>query len=80
MTASFNTSVLSSSASAAKQNKKGCRSSKSNNYQVEVVDFDGDFYDFQVEAASFSEASAKAESAAHDMCLIVNYLNIYLNN
>lgn len=76
MTATFNTSVLSSpTASGCQTGKKGYRSRELNNYKVEVVDFDGLTEDYEVEAASHAEAAEKAEELAYGMQ--VNYMNIY---
>ena len=79
MTAVFNTSSLNSMAGTTRQSgKKGYRSCELNNYMVEVVDFDGATEEFNVEAASHSEAAEKAEELAYGMQ--VSYMNIYKYN
>ena len=63
MTASYNISFLGSPEQAeSRASKKGYRSSKYNNYMVEVVDFDNESHTFEVDARSEAEAS---EQAAH---------------
>ena len=53
MTASFNISFLGSPEQAeSRASKKGYRSSKYNNYMVEVVDFDNESHTFEVDARS----------------------------
>ena len=79
MTASFNTSFLSSSANAASRvGKKGYRSSKSNNsYIVDVFDFDNEIHTFEVEASTASEASEQAADMAMSVGVQVSYCNVY---
>ena len=58
MTASYNISFLGSPEHAESQEgKKGYRSSRYNNYMVEVVDFDNESHTFEVDARSEAEAS-----------------------
>ena len=74
----FNTSFVSSPAFAASRtDKKVASSSKSNNYLVEVVDFDNEVSTYEVEAESASEASEQAESLALSQGLQVSYCNVY---
>lgn len=71
----FNTSFLSSSAIAASRvGKKVSGSSKYNNYQVDVYDFDNEISTFEVEAESASEASAQAENLAMSQGVQVSWL------
>ena len=65
MTASFNISFLGSPEQAESQkSKKGYRSSRYNNYMVEVVDFDNEVSTFEVDARSEQEASEQAQALA----------------
>ena len=74
----FNTSFLSSPAFAASRaSKKVASSSKSNNYLVEVVDFDNEVSTYEVEAESASEASEQAEEIAMSAGVQVSYCNVY---
>ena len=74
----FNTSFLSSPALAASRvGKKVSSSSKSNNYLVEVVDFDNEVSTYEVEAHTASEASEQAESLALSQGVQVSYCNVY---
>lgn len=74
----FNTSFFSSPASAASRaDKKVASSSKSNNYIVDVFDFDNEIFTFDVEAESASEASEQAESLALSQGVQVSYCNVY---
>ena len=74
----FNTSFVSSPAFAASRaDKKVASSSKSNNYFVEVVDFDNEVSRFEVEAESESEASEQAEEIAMSAGVQVSYCNVY---
>ena len=74
----FNTSFLSSSAFAASRVcKEVSNSSKSNNYLVEVVDFDYEVSTYEVEAVSASEASEQAESLAMSQGVQVSYCNVF---
>ena len=74
----FNTSFLSSPAFAASRaSKKVASSSKSNNYLVDVYDFDNEVSRFEVEAESASEASEAAEEIALSAGVQVSYCNVY---
>ena len=75
----FNTSFFSSSTDAAsREGKKGCRSSKSNNYVVDIVDFDNDYHTYEVEAHTAEEASEIAEARAMSAGVQVSYCNVYI--
>ena len=74
----FNTSILSSSAFAASRVcKEVSSSSKSNNYLVQVVDFDNEVSTYEVEAVSASEASEQAADMAMAAGVQVSYCNVY---
>ena len=74
----FNTSFVSSPAFAASRaGKKVASSFKSNNYLVEVVDFDNEVSTYEVEAMSASEASEQAEEIAMSAGVQVSYCNVY---
>lgn len=74
----FNTSFLTSPAFAASRaSKKVANSSKSNNYLVDVYDFDNEVSRFEVEAESASEASEAAEEIALFAGVQVSYCNVY---
>ena len=74
----FNTSFLSSPAFAASRvGKKVSSSSKSNNYLVQVVDFDNEVSTYEVEAESASEASEQAADMAMSAGVQVSYCNVY---
>ena len=74
----FNTSFLTSPAFAASHaSKKVANSSKSNNYLVDVYDFDNEVSRFEVEAESASEASEAAEEIALFAGVQVSYCNVY---
>ena len=74
----FNTSFLSSSAFAASRVcKEVPSSSKSNNYLVQVVDFDNEVSTYEVEAVSASEASEQAADMAMAAGVQVSYCNVY---
>lgn len=74
----FNTSFLTSPAFAASRaSKKVANSSKSNNYLVDVYDFDNEVSRFEVEAESASEASEAAEEIALSAGVQVSYCNVY---
>ena len=78
MTASFNTSFFSTPATAASGVcKKGFRSTASNNYVVDVIDFDNEIHTFEVEASTASEASEQAEELAMTQGVQVSYCNVY---
>ena len=79
MTASYNISFLGSPVQAESQRvKKGYRSSKYNNYMVEVVDFDNESHTYEVDARTESEASELAADMAMAEGLQVSYCNVYL--
>lgn len=79
MTASYNISFLGSPVQAESQRvKKGYRSSKYNNYMVEVVDFDNESHTYEVDARTESEASELAQGMAMSEGLQVSYCNVYL--
>ena len=79
MTASYNISLLGSPVQAESQRvKKGYRSSKYNNYMVEVVDFDNESHTYEVDARSEQEASEQAADMAMAEGLQVSYCNVYL--
>ena len=79
MTASYNISFLGSPEHAESQEgKKGYRSSRYNNYMVEVVDFDNESHTFEVDARSEAEASEQAADMAMAAGLQVSYCNVYL--
>ena len=74
----FNTSFLTSPAFAASRaSKKVASSSMSNNYLVEVVDFDNEVSTYEVEAESASEASEQAAYMAMSAGVQVSYCNVY---
>ena len=74
----FNTSILSSSAFAASRVcKEVSSSSKSNNYLVQVVDFDNEVSTYEVEAVSASEASEQAADMAMSAGVQVSSCNVY---
>ena len=74
----FNTSFLSSFAFAASRVcKEVSSSSKSNNYLVQVVDFDNEVSTYEVEAVSASEASEQAADMAMAAGVQVSYCNVY---
>lgn len=78
MTASYNISFLGSPEQAeSRASKKGYRSSKYNNYKVEVVDFDNESHTFEVDARSEAEASEQAADMAEADGLQVSYCNVY---
>ena len=79
MIASYNISFLGSPVQAESQRvKKGYRSSKYNNYMVEVVDFDNESHTYEVDARSEQEASEQAADMAMAEGLQVSYCNVYL--
>ena len=79
MTASYNISFLGSPIPAESQvSKRAYRSSRYNNYMVEVVDFDNESHTFEVDARSEAEASEQAADMAMAAGLQVSYCNVYL--
>lgn len=79
MTASVQTSVFSSNNEFCfySHSRRHSRLSK-NSYQATVTDFDGDEYDYDVEADSYEEAAAMIEAMAADGNIQVYNMNIYL--
>ena len=78
MTASYNISFLGSPEQAeSRESKRVYRSSKYNNYMVEVVDFDNESHTFEVDARSESEASELAADMAMSAGVQVSYCNVY---
>ena len=79
MTASYNISFLGSPEQAeSRESKKVYRSSKYNNYMVEVVDFDNESHTFEVDARTEAEASELAADMAMSVGVQVSYCNVYL--
>ena len=79
MTASYNISFLGSPEQAeSRESKRVYRSSKYNNYMVEVVDFDNESHTFEVDARSEAEASELAADMAMSAGVQVSYCNVYL--
>lgn len=50
----------------------------SNLYQVVINGEDGEYIEYEIEADSHSEASAKAEALAADSFVDINYIEVYL--
>ena len=50
----------------------------SNLYQVVINGEDGEYIDYEIEADSHSEASAKAEALAADSFVDISYIEVYL--
>ena len=50
----------------------------SNLYQVVINGEDGEYIEYEIEADSHSEASAKAESLAADSFVDISYIEVYL--
>ena len=50
----------------------------SNLYQVVINGEDGEYIEYEIEADSHSEASAKAESLAADSFIDIRYIEVYL--
>lgn len=50
----------------------------SNLYQVVINGEDGEYIEYEIEADSHSEASAKAESLAADSFIDISYIEVYL--
>ena len=56
-------------------------SAKSNNYWVEVVDFDNETHTFEVEAANEAEANRKAAEKAYTAGVYdISYILLYIEN
>ena len=78
MTTSVNISFfVSAEPAASTASKKDYRSTASNDYSAELVDFDNEVYTVEVEASTESEASEQAERIAFEMGIQVSYINIY---
>ncbi len=78
MTASFNISFFNSSAAASsREDVKKLPLTASNNYVVDVIDFDNEIHTFEVEASTASEASEQAEELAMSQGVQVSYCNVY---
>lgn len=60
--------------------KRGSRQVElSNNlYQVVINGEDGEYIEYEIEADSHSEASAKAEALAADSFVDISYIEVYL--
>lgn len=50
----------------------------SNLYQVVINEEDGEYIEYEIEADSHSEASAKAEALAADSFVDISYIEVYL--
>ena len=50
----------------------------SNRYQVVINGEDGEYIEYEIEAESHSEASAKAEALAADSFVDISYIEVYL--
>ena len=50
----------------------------SNLYQVVINGEDGEYIEYEIEADSHSEASAKAEALAADSFVDISYIEVYL--
>ncbi len=50
----------------------------SNLYQVVINGEDGEYIEYEIEADSHSEASAKAEALAADSLIDISYIEVYL--
>ena len=50
----------------------------SNLYQVAINGEDGEYIEYEIEAESHSEASAKAEALAADSFVDISYIEVYL--
>lgn len=50
----------------------------SNLYQVLINGEDGEYIEYEIEADSHSEASAKAEALAADSFIDISYIEVYL--
>lgn len=50
----------------------------SNLYQVVINGEDGEYIEYEIEADSHSEASAKAETLAADSFIDISYIEVYL--
>ncbi len=60
-------------------NKRGRRVEHSSNlYQVVINGEDGEYLEYEIEADSYAEASAKAEMLAADALVDITYIEAYL--
>ena len=50
----------------------------SNLYQIVINGEDGEYIEYEIEADSHSEASAKAEALAADSFIDISYIEVYL--
>lgn len=50
----------------------------SNLYQVVINGEDGEYIEYEIEAESHSEASAKAEALAADSFVDISYIEVYI--
>lgn len=50
----------------------------SNLYQVVINGEDGEYMEYEIEAESHSEASAKAEALAADSFVDISYIEVYI--
>lgn len=57
-----------------------CEELSSNLYQVVINGEDGEYIEYEIEADSHSEASAKAEALAADSFIDISYIEVYLGN
>ena len=48
-----------------------------NLYQVTVNGEDGEYYEWQIEAENYGEASAKGEEFARDLMVDIQYIEVY---
>lgn len=55
-----------------------CEELSSNLYQVVINGEDGEYIEYEIEADSHSEASAKAEALAADSFVDISYIEVYL--
>lgn len=76
MTVSVQTSVI-MSASELRYKNSHRHHCIMNYYQATITDFEGDEYDYEVEAESFEDAAAQLESIAYDNLIQVYNMNIY---
>jgi len=73
MAPSYQTSKFNSAYGSSKYSRKHYES-----FDVTVEDFDGDSFDFSIEAESYEEAARKAEQMAVEMgCYNILNMNIY---
>lgn len=70
MTTSTQTSVI-------RSHQHGYSRIPRNTYKVVVNEEDGNYQEFEVEAASFSEAEAQANSIAYETMTDITYIEVY---